>query len=116
MGPFVGTLLASSIKASGRVPVIGMAAFAAGLATPFFGLALFPSYLQKLPRSGAWLARVKTVSGFIILAVMFKYLASVDQVLQLHLLTRERFLALWFSLFVLAALYLLGQLRLPGIQ
>lgn len=76
VGPFVGTLLASSIQASGWVPVIGMAAFAAGLATPFFGLALFPSYLQKLPRSGAWLARVKTVSGFVTLAVMFKYLSS----------------------------------------
>lgn len=114
VGPFVGALLASSMQTSSWVPVIGMAAFAAGLATPFFGLALFPSYLRKLPRSGAWLTRVKTVSGFIILAMMFKYLATVDQVLQIHLLSRGRFLALWFSLFLLAALYLLGQLRLPG--
>jgi hypothetical protein len=47
---------------------------------------------------------------------MLKYLATVNQVLQLHLLTRERFLALWFSLFVLATLYLLGELRLGGVM
>jgi thiol:disulfide interchange protein len=114
IGPFAGTLLASSLQASAWVPVVGMAVFAAGLATPFFGLALFPAYLQRLPRSGSWLARVKTVAGFVILAMMFKYLASVDQVLQLHVLSRERFLAIWFALSLVSALYLLGQLRLPG--
>ncbi len=39
--------------------------FAAGLALPFFLLALFPQYLKKMPRSGGWLARVKVVMGFV---------------------------------------------------
>jgi len=116
VGPFVGSLLASSVQTSPWTPAAGMVAFAFGLATPFFGLALFPAFLQRLPRSGAWLARVKIVFGFVILAVMMKYLIHVDQVLQLHLLTRERFLAVWFALFLMPALYLLGQLRLPGAQ
>ena len=54
---------------------------AAGLALPFFLLALFPSYLKKLPRSGGWMARVKVVMSFI-LAASLKYLSSLDQVLQ----------------------------------
>jgi thiol:disulfide interchange protein len=112
IGPFVGTLLAASIQGVGWEPALGMVAFAAGLATPFFFFALFPSYLRNLPRSGAWLERTKTVSGFIILAAMFKYLASVDEVLHWGILSRERILAIWFALLLSAALYLLGQLRL----
>ncbi len=54
--------------------------------------------------------------GFIILAWSFKYLSSVDQVLQWNVLTRERFLAIWIVLFASAGLYLLGFLRLEGIK
>jgi thiol:disulfide interchange protein DsbD len=116
VGPFVGPLLASSVQAQGAQPVIGMAAFATGLASPFFFLAAFPSYLKKLPRSGGWLARVKMVMGFVLLAVMLKYVSTIDQVLGTNLLTRERFLAGWFVLFAMAGLYLLGLLRLEGIE
>jgi thiol:disulfide interchange protein DsbD len=116
VGPFVGTLLAASIQSGGLQPLIGMFAFASGLALPFFLLALFPSYLQRLPRSGGWLARVKVVLGFVILAAMFKYLSNVDQVMRWEILTRERFLAVWIVLFALAGLYLLGFLRLEGVD
>jgi len=116
VGPFMGALLAGSISGGSWRPPLGMIAFATGLALPFFLLALFPSYLQRLPRSGGWLARVKVVMGFIILAWSLKYLSSVDQVLQWNVLTRERFLAIWIVLFASAGLYLLGFLRLEGIK
>ena len=116
VGPFVGTLLAASVQSGGMRPLAGMVAFASGLALPFFLLALFPSYLKRLPRSGGWMARVKVVMGFVILAAMLKYLSSVDQVLQWNVLTRERFLAAWVVLFAMPGLYLLGLLRLEGIK
>ena len=116
VGPFVGTLLAASVQGGGTRPLLGMASFATGLALPFFLLALFPGYLKRLPRSGGWMARVKVVMGFIILAAMLKYLSAVDQVLQWNLLTRERFLAAWVVLFAMAGLYLLGFLRLEGVK
>jgi len=116
VGPFVGTLLAASIQSGGLQPLLGMFAFATGLASPFFFLALFPTWLQRLPRSGGWLARVKVVLGFLILAAMFKYLSNIDQVMQWNLLTRERFLAVWIVLFSLAGAYLLGLLRLEGVD
>jgi thiol:disulfide interchange protein len=116
VGPFMGALLAGSISGGSIRPLAGMVAFATGLALPFFLLALFPSYLKRLPRSGGWLARVKVVMGFIILAWSLKYLSSVDQVLQWNALTRERFLAMWIVLFASAGLYLLGFLRLEGIK
>jgi len=116
VGPFVGSLLAASVQLKGAQPVLGMASFATGLAFPFFFLAAFPGYLKRLPRSGGWLARVKTVMGFALLAIMLKYVANVDQVLQLNWLTRERFLAAWFVLFAMAGLYLLGLLKLEGVE
>ncbi len=116
VGPFVGTLLAGSVSGGGFRPLAGMAAFASGLALPFFALALFPSYLSRLPKSGNWMVRVKIVLGFIILAAMLKYLSNVDAVLGWNVLTRARFLAAWVVLFALAGLYLLGFLRMEGIR
>jgi thiol:disulfide interchange protein len=116
VGPFVGTLLAAAVSGGGPRPLMGMVTFATGLALPFFLLALFPSYLKRLPRSGGWMARVKVVMGFVILAVSLKYWSAVDQILQLGWLTRERFLAAWIVLFAMAGLYLLGFLRLEGIK
>jgi thiol:disulfide interchange protein len=115
IGPIVGPLLVASVQSKGAQPVLGMASFASGLALPFFFLALFPTYLKKLPRSGGWLARVKVVLGFVVLATMFKYLSNIDLVFQTHLLTRERFLAAWIVLFFMAGLYLLGFLKLEGM-
>lgn len=116
VGPFVGTLLAGSLTAGGLRPLGGMVSFAAGLALPFFFLALFPSYLKRLPKSGGWMSRVKVVLGFVVLAVMLKYLSNVDAVMQWNFLTRERFLAAWVVLFALPGLYLLGFLRMEGIR
>jgi thiol:disulfide interchange protein DsbD len=116
VGPFVGSVLAASVQSKGAQPVLGMMSFATGLASPFFFLAAFPSYLKKLPRSGGWMARVKVVMGFVLLAAMLKYISVIDQVLQFNWLTRERFLAAWVVLFAMAGLYLLGLLRLEGIE
>lgn len=116
VGPFVGTLLAASVTGNRLQPTLGMMSFATGLAIPFFVLALFPSLLKKMPRSGGWLARVKIVMGFVILAIALKYIANIDQVLQWNILTRERFLAAWVVLFALPGIYLLGLLPMEGVK
>ena len=116
VGPFVGTLLAASVSGGGLRPLVGMVTFSTGMALPFFFLALFPAVLKKMPRSGGWLARVKIVLGFVILAASLKYLSAVDQTLGLQWLTRERFLAAWIVLFAMAGFYLLGLLRLEGVK
>jgi thiol:disulfide interchange protein DsbD len=116
VGPFVGTLLAASVQGDRLRPALGMASFSSGLALPFFLIALFPSVLKNLPRSGAWMVRVKVVFGFVVLALMFKYLANIDATLQTGWLTREIFLAIWFVLFALPGLYLLGFLKMEGVN
>ena len=112
-GPFVGALLAGSVSGGGMAwPIFGMFMFSVGLALPFFGLALFPSYLSRMPKAGGWMTRVKIGMSFLIIAAGFKYLSTVDQMYQWHLLTRERFLAIWIGLLILDGLYLLSLLRL----
>src|SRR5437868_57551 len=69
-----------------------------------------------MPKSGGWLARIKVVMGFVILAASLKYLSGIDQVLGWGWLTRDRFLAAWIVLFAMAGLYLLGFLRLEGVK
>jgi len=116
IGPIVGPLLVASVQTSGLLPVLGMMGFSTGLATPFFLLAVFPSFLKKMPKSGGWLMRVKVVLGFIVLAASLKYLSTVDQELQKNLISREFLLSSWVVLFALPGLYLLGFLRLEGVK
>ncbi|HEU0120585.1 MAG TPA: cytochrome c biogenesis protein CcdA, partial [Bryobacteraceae bacterium] len=115
VGPFMGSLLAASVTGDKLQPAMGMAAFATGLASPFFLLALFPAWLKKLPKNGGWLMRVKVVLAFFVFAMFVKYVSNVDQVLHWELLSRERMLALWVVLTAMPGLYLLGWLRFEGI-
>ena len=112
--PFVGTTLVSAATAGPLYPAIGMLAFSTAFALPFFLLALFPGYLANLPRSGQWLVSVKAFMGFLELAAALKFLQVADYSLQLGLLTRPIFLAIWFTIAVVAGLYLLRLVRLPG--
>ncbi len=111
-GPLVGLLLGkTSQQGSILAPVLGMAGFGAGLALPFALFALFPSFMQSLPKSGGWLNSVKVVFGFIELALAMKFLSNVDLIYHLHLLNRDVFLVVWIVLFYLMGSYLLGKLK-----
>ena len=112
-GPIVGTLLVESASKGGIAPIIGMLGFSSALALPFMLFAMFPGWLQSLPKSGGWLNTVKVSLGFLELALAFKFLSNADLVLQLHLLEREVFLAVWIAIFGAWALYLLGKITTP---
>lgn len=112
-GPIVGTLLVQAASKGGIAPIVGMLGFSLALALPFMLFAMFPGWLNSLPKSGGWLNTVKVVLGFLELALAFKFLSNADLVLQLHLLEREVFLAIWIAIFGTLALYLFGKITLP---
>ncbi|MFD2833203.1 cytochrome c biogenesis protein CcdA [Gramella sp. AN32] len=112
-GPIVGTLLVEAASKGGLAPIIGMLGFSLALALPFALFAAFPGWLNSLPKSGGWLNTVKVFLGFLELALAFKFLSNADLVLQLHLLERELFLAIWIAIFGGLALYLFGKIKLP---
>lgn len=112
-GPIVGSLLVASAGGEVIKPIIGMAAFSSAFAIPFTLFAMFPQWLQKLPKSGGWLNLVKVVLGFLELALALKFLSIADQVYHWHLLDREVYLAFWIVIFAMIGFYLLGKIRLP---
>ena len=66
--------------------------FGLAFGTPFALLAIFPSALSKLPKSGSWLNSIKVVFAFILLAFGLKFLSNIDQVYGFDLISREIYL------------------------
>ncbi|KLT69340.1 protein-disulfide reductase DsbD family protein [Flavobacterium sp. ABG] len=112
-GPIIGTLLVEAASKGGIAPIVGMLGFSSALALPFMLFALFPGWLNTLPKSGGWLNTVKVFLGFLELALAFKFLSNADLVLQLHWFEREIFLAVWIAIFGTLTLYLFGKITLP---
>lgn len=112
-GPIIGTLLVEAASKGGIAPIVGMLGFSFALALPFMLFAMFPGWLNTLPKSGGWLNTVKVFLGFIELALAFKFLSNADLVLQLHWFEREIFLAIWIAIFGTLAFYLFGKITLP---
>jgi thiol:disulfide interchange protein DsbD len=112
-GPIVGTLIVEAASKGGIAPIVGMLGFSSAIALPFMLFALFPGWMNSLPKSGGWLNTVKVSLGFLELAFAFKFLSNADLVLQLHWFERETFLAIWIAVFGAWALYLFGKISLP---
>lgn len=110
-GPIIGALLVEA--ASGEVikPTLGMFGFSVAFALPFTLFAIFPSWINNLPKSGGWLNSVKVVLGFIVLAFGLKFVSTIDQGYHLGIMSRDIFIALWIVIFSLMGLYLLGKIK-----
>ncbi len=112
-GPIIGTLLVEAAHGRSYLgPVAGMTGFSVALAIPFALFALFPNWLNSLPKSGGWLNTVKVSLGFIELALAFKFLSNVDLAYHWGFLKREIFVSIWVVIFGTLGLYLLGKIRL----
>lgn len=110
-GPFIGALIIQAVQDGGLRPLLGMFIFGLAFATPFTLLAIFPSALNKLPKSGGWLNSIKVVFAFILLAFGLKFLSNIDQVYGFGLLSREIYLSIWIVVFSLLGLYFLGKIK-----
>jgi len=114
-GPILGSLLVGSLNQDGGAIQLttGMAGFGLALALPFTLFALFPNWLNSLPKSGGWLNSVKVVLGFIEVGLAIKFLSNADLVKHWGLLKREVFMAIWILVGIGITLYLLGRIKFP---
>lgn len=110
-GPIVGAILVESAGGHILKPIIGMFGFSLAFALPFTLFAIFPNWLNNLPKSGGWLNTVKVVLGFIELALGLKFLSVADQTYHWGILDRKIYIAIWIVIFILMGLYLLGLIR-----
>lgn len=111
VGPIVGALLVEAASGLGAKPIVGMFGFSLAFSIPFTLFAIFPSWLNSLPRSGGWMNSVKVFLGFIVLAFSLKFLLTIDQGYQLNMISREGYIAIWIATFTLLGLYLLGKIK-----
>ncbi|MDY6122518.1 MAG: cytochrome c biogenesis protein CcdA [Porphyromonas sp.] len=111
-GPIIGTLLVQ-VTAMGSIvgPAVGLFGFALSLALPFTLFAIFPNWLQSMPKSGGWLNSVKVVLAFLELALALKFLSVADLAYGWHILDREVFISLWIVIFASLGFYLLGKIK-----
>lgn len=104
--PFVGTLLVIAARGSWVWPLLGLAAYATVFALPFFALALFPTALGRLPRSGPWLHTLKGVLAFLELAAVAKFVSNAAMVWGWPVATRTHVLIAWAAILVALVLWL----------
>jgi len=117
VAPFLGGFagMVSSGQYSQVELVLAGLAFASAFAAPFFLLALFPSLLKKLPKSGGWLDSVKVVMGFLEVAAALKFFrtAEIRWLGTPTYFTYDLVLAGWVVIAAACGLYLLNVYRLP---
>jgi len=112
--PVVGGLLVMAAGGSFLYPILGLATFAAVVALPFFLLALSPSLIARMPRSGDWMNAVKVVGGLVEIGAALKFVNTAE----LAFVTPENawfdahvVLTSWIALSAVCGLYLLGLFR-----
>ncbi|MCA9057986.1 MAG: hypothetical protein KDA85_05785, partial [Planctomycetaceae bacterium] len=113
---FVGQILVWSAQGEILWPIIGMLSFSLAFASPFFLLALFPSFLKQLPKSGGWMNTAKVTMGLVELGFALKFVSIADVAFSPtgapFLLDRPAFLVSLIGLAAVTGLYLLGMFRL----
>jgi len=113
--PFVGSLLSvGAVDGSLTRLVLGMGTFGLTMAVPFVVLSMVPRKLAAIPKSGEWMHVLKVFLGFVELAAALKFISNADLVWGWGILSRELFLLLWMGIFLIAALFLFGMIRLKG--
>jgi thiol:disulfide interchange protein DsbD len=112
--PFIGTLLVTASQGEWQRPIVGMLVYSIVFALPFVVLAIIPRWIARLPRSGAWLNRIKVVMGFVELAAVTKFISNADLVWHWNIFTHDVVLATWVVIALIATFYMLGAFRMPN--
>jgi thiol:disulfide interchange protein DsbD len=120
-GGFIGLMSTSETVAWWSKPEVlvklclGALIYSLTFASPFFLLALFPTLLRALPKSGSWMNIVKVVMGFLELAAAIKLFRTAELSLtgKAEYLTFDIALGGYIALALACGVYLLGLFRLP---
>src|SRR5262245_66386957 len=76
---FAGGLLVAAQNGDRLWPILGLLAFSTAFSLPFFFLALFPSFLKRLPKSGGWVNVATVIMGVVGVGAARTVLGDADQ-------------------------------------
>jgi len=109
-GPIIGFLLVDAASTGSILaPTVGMIGFSVAMAIPFTLFAMFPGWLQSMPKSGGWMDRVKVTLGVIELAFSLKFLSVADMAYGKGILSRDLFILLWILMALFLGIYLIRK-------
>ncbi len=77
--PFLGAAVGFTLGRPAPIVLLVFAAVALGMASPMLLLTAFPGWMKFLPRPGAWMERVKQLTGFLLIATVLFLLWVVGQ-------------------------------------
>ena len=107
-GPIIGFLLVDAASTGSILaPTVGMLGFSVAMAIPFTLFAMFPGWLQSMPKSGGWMDHVKVTLGVIELAFSLKFLSVADMAYGKGILPRDLFILLWILMALFLGIYLI---------
>lgn len=112
-GPLIGSALVEASSEGTLGPAVVMAGFSLALAIPFGLFAIFPAWLNSLPKSGGWMNSVKVMLGFLELALALKFLSVADMASHWGILRYELFMGFWVLIAIAMGLYMFGLIRFP---
>ena len=120
-GPIIGTLLVQTATGGGPTifgsipagPLFGMLGFSTALALPFALFALFPTWLNSMPKSGSWMNVIKVTLGFIEIALALKFISIADLTMGWKIMPYELFVGMWVLIALAMAAYFFGLIRFP---
>lgn len=112
--PFVGPLLVAASGGEWNRPLAGMLVYSAAFALPFVALALSPSWVERLPRSGRWSGDLRIAIAAIQLGVALHFIANAGFVWRWPLLDRSFVLGAWIALLVALTVAFVARGLLDG--
>lgn len=117
VAPFLGGFAGAAVANRPLLwNIMGAFVFSAAFASPFFLLALFPSVIRSLPKSGGWLNAMKVVMGFIEVAAALKFFRQAELAHTFgdpSFFTYDFVMSLYVILCFIIGIYLLGVFRMP---
>ncbi len=111
-GPFLGPTLTFAFTQAAPLTFAVFASMAAGMALPYFALAIQPGWIRFLPKPGAWMERLKQFMGFPMLAALLWLLFVMGGLLGVKAV-------IWTGAFLLTlglALWIYGQSASPVVK
>ncbi|MCZ6690064.1 MAG: sulfite exporter TauE/SafE family protein [Planctomycetota bacterium] len=81
VGPFLGSILLYVGKSQDvAVGSLTLSSFGLGMGLPFLFLAIFSSRMASMPRAGAWMDKLKSFFGLVMLGVSIYFLSLIPEI------------------------------------
>ncbi|QDT92803.1 Thiol:disulfide interchange protein DsbD precursor [Gimesia algae] len=102
-GPFLGPVLAWSVKQTPGITYLIWLVMGLGMASPYILFSVFPKAINYLPKPGMWMVRFKEFSGIVLMGAVIFIISFLDESLTIPVLIM--LLGITTGLWMIGSLY-----------